>query len=113
MIGADEPLGVAAGVATEDDSAVRAVICEHVDAAVAVARHDHRLVADIGADEIEWIRNLGLEGHVRPVRTVENALLFAVVHVLVAIDPKRNAGGSLRRPATALQLADRVHGSPL
>src|SRR5467141_2450246 len=47
MIGADEPLGVAAGVATEDDSAVRAVIGEHVDAAVAVARHHHRLVADI------------------------------------------------------------------
>src|SRR6516162_10292730 len=94
MIGADEPLRVAARLATEDNSAVGAVIGEHVDAAVAVARHHHRLVANIGADEIVWVRNLGFEGYVRPIRTAENAFLLAVVDALIAVNPKRNASGS-------------------
>src|SRR6516225_9471767 len=113
MIGADEPLRVAARLATEDNSAVGAVVGEHADAAVAVARHHHRLVADIGADEIVWVRNLGFEGYVRPIRTAENAFLLAVVDVLIAVNPKRNASGSFCRPRSVLQLADRVHGTPL
>src|SRR5262245_40319474 len=110
MIGADKPFGVAASVATEDYTAVGTAVGEHIHTAVAIARHHHRLVADIGADEIVRVGYLGFEGHIRPVRTAENALLLAVVYILITVNPGRNAGGSPHRPRSPMQPCQRVHG---
>jgi hypothetical protein len=67
-------------LAAEAHAAVGADVLDHVDAALGVAHHDDRALADHGALEVARVRHLGLEADVAPVVLVEEALeLFAVL----------------------------------
>ena len=87
MIGAHEAVGVAVIVLDEGRRAVGATVDEHVGRAVLAARDHHRLVADVGANEIAGVRNLGAQRDIVPVRAAENLGLLLLIDIGIAINP--------------------------
>jgi hypothetical protein len=98
VIGADEFLGGAAELAAELGGAVPAAILDHVDRAVLGPRHHDRRRAHIRADEIAGVRHLGFERHVIPRAAVEDLFHFALVNVLVGVDPIGDDGEIVAGP---------------
>jgi hypothetical protein len=70
----------------------------HVDRAELVAHDYHRAFADMAADKIPGLRNLGLERDVIPVRAGKNTRLLQGVDLGIAVDPVRYAAQTLGRP---------------
>ena len=89
-------------LAAELHAAMRADVLDHVDAAVGVADHDDRALADHGALEVAGVRDLGLEADVAPVALVEEALEFALVLVGLGIGHEGDAAGALVFPVDLL-----------
>ena len=86
VIGATEELaGVAAGVDGDARALVRAAIVEDVDLAVGVANHEHRLLADGGAEIVARVRHLAIVSDIDP-GVGEQVLHLQVEDFLVDID---------------------------
>jgi len=73
MIWADEFADVAGELAAEFCPAVGATVLHDVDRAILAARDDHRRGADVGADEVARVRDLGFQRDVVPGAAVEDA----------------------------------------
>ena len=85
VVAADERVaGVALQVAHQLHAAVRAAVVQHVNAAVGVAHHHHRLAADVHRDVVAGVRDLRLVAAVDP-HTLEDALHLAVEDLLVGV----------------------------
>ncbi len=82
--------GIASQFPAHDGTSVRAAVDHGVDLAVLAAVDDDRRVPDIRGDEIAGVRNLGLEGYIRPYRSAKHALLLGFVDFLVVVQPERH-----------------------
>jgi hypothetical protein len=100
VIDADEALGLAARLHADQRAAVRAAVLPGVQRAAGVAGDDDRHVADERGDEAPGLGKLGLQAQIIPGRAAPDLLLFLPVDRLVLVDPVRNAGRALGRPAS-------------
>ena len=64
-----------------------AAVLEDVQLAINVAGHDHWKRADIGPYVIAWFRYFAFEPDVIPVAAEKNLLDFALIDVLIGVDP--------------------------
>ena len=91
MIRADEAVCAALIFAAEFDALMGAAVLENVQPAIHVASHYHRIRADIGPHVIAWFRYFAFEPDVIPVAAKKNLLDFALIDVLIGVDPVRYA----------------------
>src|SRR5580658_2982907 len=101
MVWTGKGVGVAEIRAAELHSAMRASVDQHIDAAVSMADHHHRLVADMGAPEVARIRYLSLESDVTPSGTAEDTFLLQFVDRRILVDPVGNPRQALARPLSS------------
>ena len=98
VIDAFDLFGVALALDAQQIAAMGAAIGKGVDAAIRIAGHDHRGLADRRGDVIAGIRNLGGEAQKAPGRTLEDPLLFEPVLLGVGIEAERDLAQTVRRP---------------
>src|SRR3546814_9328569 len=92
MVRADEAARVAPGLLAETHAAMGAAVLDHFDAAVAVAHHDNRTLADPGLAEIARLRNLDFQRYIGPViLPVEEAVELETIDSGIAIGPDRKS----------------------
>src|SRR3546814_1184972 len=82
---------LAARLLAEAHAAMGAAVFDHMQAAVAVAHHDHRTLADMGQLVVAGLGQLGVERHITPVTAaIEKAIKFAAVDLGFGIGPEGN-----------------------
>ena len=87
VVRADEAVCAAPIFAAKFDAPMGAAVLEDVQLAINVAGHDHWIRADIGPYVIAWFRYFAFEPDVIPVAAKKNLLDFALVDVLIGVDP--------------------------
>ena len=75
-----------------------AAILEGAKAAIHIARHDHRHIADEGGAIIAGLRQLGFEAEEAPRRAHEEARPLFIIDVGAAIDRIGDARQTFARP---------------
>ena len=98
VVGAHELGRVAQVLLAELHTAVGAAVLDDVDAALFIARHHHRLVADEGALVVAGVGDFGLERDISPALAAKNTLLLALVDFRVGVGPVGHARNSALRP---------------
>jgi len=81
---------VAERLATHLGAPMRAPVGHHVHPAIVAPGHDHRALADLRQLVVARRRDLGLQRHIRPAGSLEDALQLRRVHVGVDVDPVRD-----------------------
>ena len=108
VIDADMVLRIAAQLAPDDGTAMRAQVDERVHRSFRIAVIDHRIRPEPGGAEIPRIRDLGIQPEVHPNRAFENAPLLEFVQIGVVIHRIRDARIVVARPADALRFAHAI-----
>jgi hypothetical protein len=90
VIHAHEPLSVAGPVRTYERAFVRTAVLEHIDLAVTVAHHNHRLAPHLCREVVTPLRNLAFVPDIIPGPT-EDAIHFQLEHCRVCEHPAVNA----------------------
>ena len=98
VVGAEKIFCCAMTLAAKTHASVSAHVFNHVDAAVRVAHHDDRTLADHGAPEVARVRNFRFQSHITPVLVVEKFVQLFFVQVFARVSPKRNATCALAFP---------------
>ena len=70
---------------------VGAHVLDDVHVSGLVADHDHRSLADDGADEVAGVGDLGLETYVAPVAAVEEPLELDAVQLVARVHLERDS----------------------
>src|ERR1700712_3642245 len=96
-------LAVAVALSAELHAAVGADVLDDIDAALGVAHHDDRALADDSALEVAGIRDFRFQADVAPVLAVEEAFEFLAVLVGFGISHEGDAAGAVRLPVYLLR----------
>ncbi len=105
VIAAGQSLRVAFAFVDHLGAAVGAAVEQHLHRAVAVARHDDRLAAEIRGDEVTRIGHLALVTDEQP-GAAEDALHLQLEHIRIGIDaPMHPAGFDQRRDVVSVSIA--------
>jgi hypothetical protein len=90
VIAAHEPGAVAAALVRDLGAAMGAAVEQNVDAAIVVARHDHRLAAEIGGDVVARLTHLAGMADEQP-SAAEDALHLQLEDLGIGVDPAVHA----------------------
>ena len=101
VVDAGEFADIAAALDAQQIAAVGATIDERVDGTGRVAHDDHRGLADRGCDVIAWLGQFYRQAQVIPGRSLEQALLLALVLRRIRIEPEWHLAYAVGRPSHA------------
>src|SRR5690606_8747100 len=100
VIGADKAARIALRFLAEAHAAMGAAVFDHVDAAITVAHHDDRTLADPGLAVIARLRDLDLQRDIAPMAmAVEETVELAAIDRRIGIGPEGDAAGARALPA--------------